>query len=187
MVHFLFFIFLFPVPGPGFADVQTLRGLRHLHLPLHLFDPDACREGVSVTSVSRHSEVLHLHFHCEEEAVRDRKCSRKIKFVLRRCETYLDLLTFCLRQPADVGDVIRRAGLCAAADPGHLLRRSPAGQCAKSQRSLSSNISSGPAGECVCRKWKKRNASPYHFTAASSAVMHAEGAIFQLICFKSLA
>ena len=37
-----------------------------------------------------------------------------------------------LSQSTDAGDVIWSVGLCPAADPGHLFRRSPAGQCVKS-------------------------------------------------------
>lgn len=40
-----------PVPLPGLANVQTLRGLCHLHLLLHLSGPDARLQGVSRTGV----------------------------------------------------------------------------------------------------------------------------------------
>lgn len=39
---------------------------------------------------------------------------------------------FSLPQSTDVGYVIWSIGLCAAADPGHLFRRSLTGQCVKS-------------------------------------------------------
>ena len=38
---------------------------------------------------------------------------------------------FYLPQSTDAGNVIWSVGLCAAADAGHLLRRSPTGQCVK--------------------------------------------------------
>lgn len=44
--------FLFQVPIPGFADVQTLCWLCHFHLPLHLFDSDVCHKEVSMTVFS---------------------------------------------------------------------------------------------------------------------------------------
>ena len=44
--------FLFQVPIPGFADVQTLRWLCHFHLPMHLFSSDVCHKEVSITVFS---------------------------------------------------------------------------------------------------------------------------------------
>lgn len=41
------YVLVVPVPVPGLANVQTLRGLCHLHLLLHLPGPDVGVQGVS--------------------------------------------------------------------------------------------------------------------------------------------
>lgn len=41
------------VSSPGFADVQILRRLCHLHLPLHLRGSDVCHERVSMATEFR--------------------------------------------------------------------------------------------------------------------------------------
>lgn len=48
----------FLVSSPGFADVQTLRQLCHLHLPLYLHHSDVCCKEVSMFLVFRIFEYL---------------------------------------------------------------------------------------------------------------------------------
>lgn len=45
------YVLVVPVPIPGLANVQALRGLCHVYLLLHLSGPDARLQGVSRTGV----------------------------------------------------------------------------------------------------------------------------------------
>lgn len=63
---FFCFLSLPKVPVAASADVQTLRGLRRLHLPLHLLGSDAGHEGVSTDRIPVFIsyQILNQLIHC---------------------------------------------------------------------------------------------------------------------------
>lgn len=69
---------LFPVPIPGFANVQILCWLRHCHFLLYLFDSDVCHKGVSMTSVIPYKNVLHSCHRLQSHAAETENVLKKM-------------------------------------------------------------------------------------------------------------